>query len=121
MAEKMQTGLRRMGTERWKYLDMANISFAGGDYISCKGYINAFLETIEDGRPEAKEIRENLDSIEDKRRKLIQDLIKETEDIGYLEQSDIRHNARERIEIDAINDMKATCWIMALKYGLFGA
>jgi len=120
MPEKIQTGLRRMGQERWKYLDMANLSFASGDYINCKGYLDAFLETIDDGSREAKEIKENYDFIEDKRRKLIDQLLKETESLGYLEQSDLRHNARERLEIDAIHDMKTACWILAIKNGLFG-
>ena len=119
--EKAQSGLRRMGTERWKYLDMANLSFAAGEFVNCNGYINAFIETIDETCPESKELKDDLDSIEEKRRKQIQDLINETEELGYLEQKDIRTNGRERIEIDVVHDRKTVCWTLAIKYGLFGA
>lgn len=115
------TGRRRMGQERWKYLDMANMSFAAGAYIETNGYITAFLETIKDGSKEANEIQKEFDEIEETRKKQRDDLEAQIKDLGYLEQNDIRSKGRDQIEIEAIYNRKTVCWTVAMNNGLFGA
>ena len=119
MVETKSIGLRRMGQERWKYLDMANMSFAAGDYITTQGYINAFLETIPDSSETSKKIKNEFDSIDQNRRDLIKTLEEEVKDLGYLEQNDILQTGRRNIEIDSIYNMKTVCWTIAMQDSLF--
>lgn len=110
-----------MGQERWKYLDMANMSFAAGDYTSTDGYVKAFLETIKDDSDEAREIKIEFDRIDRERKNRIDELTTKTEHLGYLEQKDVRNTGREQIEIDAVYSRKTVCWTMAMNAGLFQA
>lgn len=121
MTENKQSGIRRMGQERWKYLDMANMSFANGDCVAADGYIKAFLETIKEDSPEAKEVKIEFDRIERERKIRINELNSDTEHLGYLEQRDVRNKVREQIEIDATYSRKTVCWTIALNAGLFNA
>ena len=118
---EQKTGLRRMGQERWKYLDMASLSFAAGEYLNTKGYIEAFLETIEENSKAAIEITELFDAIETERTKARQDLADQKKEWGELEKADIGNKAILQIEINAIYEKKAACWTTALKHGLFKA
>ena len=118
---EQKTGLRRMGQERWKYMDMANLSFAAGEYLNAKGYIDAFLETVEEGSEAAKEITVLFDEIDIERTKARQSLEDQKKEWGELEKADIGNKAILQIEINAIYERKAACWTMALKHGLFKA
>ena len=110
-----------MGQERWKYLDMANMSYAAGDFISCNGYLSAFLETIVTDSEAGKQIKEEFDHIEIDRRKKNQELESKVKDLGYLEQRDILTRGKEQIEIEAIYNKKAVCWTISMQHGLFNA
>ncbi len=122
MKEQASTlGVRRMGQERWKYLDMANMSFIAGDYLATNGYIKAFLETIPEETDEAREITKEFNRIEADRKRLHVELEEQAKNLGYLEKGDILTKGREQIEIDAIMNRKTVCWTVAMKYGLFSA
>jgi len=121
MPETKTTSMRRMGQERWKYLDMANLSFAAGAWFETKGYINSFLETIKDESDESKEIKTRFDEIEMERRTKIRDLEDQIKDLGYLEQKDYKNKGRDAIEVDAIHDQIAACWTVSMSAGLFSA
>ena len=112
------SGMRRMGMERWKYLDMANMSFAGGHYGETRGFIEAFLETIKEDSEEGKILQSRFNDIEIVRRQRVQDLEKESKNWGYLEQED-GNDLRRSIEIDAVYDQKTACWTVAMARGLF--
>ena len=113
-----------MGQERWKYMDMANMAFAAGTpqgYISCEGYIKAFIETVTEDTPEGNDIKTEFDRIEKEKNEHYKELEEATKDLGYLEQRDMRNNGKDQIEINAIYDMKTVCWTNSLRYGLFNA
>lgn len=114
-------GIRRMGQERWKYLDMANLCFASGEYGRTRGYIEAFLETVDENTEVGKRFKTEFDRIELDRRSNHNKLEKDIEPLGYLEQRDLRERGREQIEIDAIYEQKTVCWTLSLQHGLFNA
>jgi len=111
--------MRRIGLERMKYLDFANMSFAAGEFIKTKGYTQAFLETIKEESKSAKKITDDFDKIEEDRLKKIKDLEEQIEHLGYLEQKDYRNKGRDQIEIEAIYEQKTICWAVSLQDGLF--
>lgn len=117
--KEQSSGIRRMGQERWKYLDMANMSFAAGDPISCKGYVEAFLETIKEDSDEATKIKQEFNQIEAERLKKHNDLEAQIKDLGYLEMQDYQNRGKQQIEVDAIYEMKTVCWTVAIDGGLF--
>ena len=121
MVETKTIGKKRIGQERWKYLDMANMSFAAGDYIATDGYIKAFLETIKNDSEEAQIIRNEFDQIDFDRRKQLQDLQTQIKDMGYLEQADYDKEGRRQIEIEAIYNRTTVCWTLAVDNNLFEA
>jgi len=114
-------GIRRLGQERWKYLDMANMAFSAQNWTAVEGYIKAFLETIKDDSSEAKEIKIEFDRIDRERKMRFDELQRDIAHLGFLEQRDVLNNGREQIEIEAIHNRKAMCWTVALNNGLFNA
>ena len=113
------SGIRRMGQERWKYLDMANMTFASGDYIKTIGYINSFLETIDEKSTAGLKIQQEFDIVEKEKQQNLKKLEQETHNLGYLEQKDMQTQGRDIIEINSVYDRKTICWTISIKYGLF--
>ena len=120
MAEK-QLGDYSIGHLRIKYLDLANISFAQNNYTIAKGYVDDFLETIDETTDEGKELKKEFDIITARKNKQLKELETSVANMGYLEQKDIKNDGRESIEINCIHDKKSVCWRIALKGGLFNA
>jgi len=120
MTEK-QLGDYSIGHLRIKYLDLANISFAQNNYTIAKGYIDDFLDTIDEKTDEGKEIKNEFDIIMQRKKRQLNELDTSVKNMGYLEQKDITNDGRESIEINTIHDMKEVCWRVALKGGLFNA
>lgn len=118
--KSMQTGKRQMGMERWKYLDMANLSFAGGNYGACKGYLEAFLETISENSEEGKTLQLGFERIETDRQSKVSELQKDSENWGYLEQLD-GNDVRREIEINSLYEQKTLCWTTSINFNLFEA
>ena len=119
MKEQSSGGIKRMGQERWKYLDMANMSFAAGDPIACEKYLDAFLETIDENSDAAKKITIEYNRIESERLKKHNDLDSQTKELGYLELQDYQNRGKQQIEVDAILEKKTVCWTVAMNGGLF--
>ena len=118
MAEK-QLGDYSIGHLRSKYLDLASISFAQEKYTIAKGYIDAFLETIDETKPAGKTIKKEFDIIHTRKKQQLKELESSVENMGYLEQRDITNEGHESIEINSIHDMKMICWKVAMGEGLF--
>lgn len=118
MAEKT-LGDYSIGHLRIKYLDLANISFAQNNYTIAKGYIEDFLDTIDEKSEQGKTIKTEFDTVHSRKKHQLGELDKSITSLGYLEQRDISNDGRESIEINAIHDMKEICWRIALGNGLF--
>ena len=118
MAEK-QLGDYSVGHLRIKYLDLANISFAQNNYTIAKGYVDDFLDTVDENSDEGKEIKTEFDKIYTRKKNQLKELETSVESMGYLEQKDLKNDGRESIEVNAIHDMKEVCWRIALHSGLF--
>jgi len=108
-----------IGHLRMKYLDLANIKFAQGDFISCKGFINNFLDTVKDESPAGISIKIEFDKINNMIKQQIRDMEIGMGNLGWLEKRDYETKGREEIEINKIHDMKEICWRIGLKEGLF--
>ena len=108
-----------IGHLRIKYLDLANISFAQNNYTIAKGYIDDFLDTIDETTTHGKNIKTEFDKIHARKKHQLGELEKSVQSLGYLEQKDISNDGRESIEINCIHDMKEVCWRIALANGLF--
>jgi len=119
MAEKNIGSDYSIGHIRIKYMDMANMSFAAGQYVQCKGYIDSFLDTVKDDSGSGKLLKKEFDNIYSRRNQLLDKIGKEIEDMGYLEKKDFEDAAKSELEVNTIHDIKETCWRIALKDGLF--
>jgi hypothetical protein len=117
MSEKQ--AVLRMGQLRYKYLDNANMLFAQGNHIQAKGYVDAFLETIDDNSTAANKIRESFKTIEDENRELTIKLNTVIKDLGWLEKKDAQERGKAEIEINSIQDKKNACWTVSMSEGLF--
>jgi len=115
----VESGGYTVGHLRMKYLDLANMSFAQNNYIAADGYIKNFLDTIKDDSKAADLIKKEFDKIILQKRKSIEELIKSTESLGYLEQKDILDEGKTNIEVNCIHDKKVVCWKVAQEEGLF--
>lgn len=109
----------RIGLLRMKYLDLANVSFAQGNYPLTDGYIKDFLDTVDGDGDVGKQITKEFDEIIARKKKDREALEKYVNTLGYLEQKDVKNKGMEEIEINAIHDRKNICWTIALKEGLF--
>lgn len=118
MTEKAN-GVFQVGLNRAKYLDIANMSFIQENYDGAKESINAFLDTIDENSPVAQEITKQFDGIYNTRIIQRSRLEKEIKGNGFLEQSMQGNQGFFRIDIEALHSMKAICWAIAQKYGLF--
>jgi len=107
------------GHIRIKYLDLANMAFAQNNYVMANNYIKNFLDTIKDDTPAAEYIRKEFDKIALQKKKNLDELLKTTDKLGYLEQKDILDEGKTNIEVNSIHDRKEICWTIALKEGLF--
>jgi len=116
MAEQMDY---KIGHLRIKYLDMANIGFAQQQYTNAEGFINDFVDTIDEKSKSGNEIKTEFDRCVDRRNKQLNKLKEKIQGLGYLEQKDIDTQEREQIEINFIHDKKEICWRIALNNGLF--
>ena len=108
-----------IGHKRMKYLDLANMYFIQGDYISAEGCIVSFLETIKEDSPESEIIKKEFDKIEvikNKQYKQILDFIK---DKGECERSDIKIKGEQEILVESLHNKKTVCWNMAMTRGMF--
>lgn len=108
-----------IGHTRMKYLDLANLSFAQGNYSQCKGYIDGFVNTLDDDSVGGKHITEEFNKIFTNRDLLANNLEQEVKKLGYLERRDYEEAAKSEINIDNLHDLKAVCWRISLKDGLF--
>jgi len=119
MVDKGESGGYSIGHLRIKYLDLANMSFAQGNYSAAHGYIDDFLDSVDDSSVAGKIIKEEFDSINIRKKSQIDELHKVSDSLRYLEQKDTVDPQRESIEINALHDMKEVCWRVGLKEGLF--
>jgi len=119
MAEPKTNISLRIGFERMKYLDMANIAFAEQNWTGCRGYLDAFLETIPETTKAATEIKELLNEIETTRTNQRNELNNTIKNMGYLEQRDLTERGNTQIEIEYVHSQKTICWKVALTHGLF--
>ena len=122
MVEETKSGGYTIGHLRMKYIDAASILYANAqtinDYLGCRDMLNNFIDTIKEDGKAAIELTTGLDKINRQKEQQIVDLETAKKNVGYLERKDFDEQ-RERIEINAIHDMKTLCWIVALEYGLF--
>lgn len=108
-----------VGHLRMKYLDLANIAFAQGNFIGCKGYIDDFLDTVDGNKEAGKVIGEEFDRVF-RHKKILEDELERTvKDMGYLERKDFEDTGKHELEVNVIHDMKEICWRISLKNGLF--
>ena len=114
-----ETSIKKKGSERWKYLDMSNMSFASREYESAEGFIRGFLTLVDADSEEGKELTSEFNRIEEGRHESVKKLKDEMSKVGYLEQHDLQQNKKLTIEVDALHERIATCWIISQKYGLF--
>ena len=98
---------------------MASISFTQRAYTQALEFINNFVNTLDENSNPGIELKLEFDDIYHRKNKYISKLKEETKELGYLEKQDTYNKSREQIEINAIHDMKASCWRIALKNGLF--
>ena len=121
MVEESKTGYT-VGHLRMKYLDAANILYANAqnvtDYLGCRDMLYNFIDTIKEDGKAADHLKNELDRINLDKNENIKKLEDDKKNMGYLERKDY-DNERDRIEINAIHDMKTLCWIVALEYNLF--
>jgi len=108
-----------IGHLRIKYLDLANIAFAQGNFIGCKGYIDDFLDTVDGENEAGKTISEEFDKIFEHKKQQEIEIEKTIKNMGYLERKDFEDGGKQEIEVNAIHDMKEICWRISLKNGLF--
>lgn len=108
-----------IGHIRMKYLDLANLSFAQGNYSQCKGYIDSFIDTIDEDSVCGKSIKKEFDNAYSHRASIAYQLEQEVKNMGYLEKQDYESVAKSEINIDSLHDLKAICWRISLKDGLF--
>lgn len=109
----------RIGMLRAKYLDMANMNFATGQYLEAEGDIKAFLDTIKDGTKAAMDIKIEFDKIEQRKHMQRKQLDEHIQGKGELERTDLKNQGRLEIEVDALHDKKVICWYLAQVHGLF--
>jgi hypothetical protein len=108
-----------IGHLRLKYLDSANVTFAQSNFIQSEGYIKAFIDTIPEKTKAYMDLRIELDQINTRRKKQLEQLQTHLKTLGYLESKDTENRGREEIEINAIHDKKVACWRISLSEGLF--
>ena len=108
-----------VGHIRMKYLDLANLSFAQGNYSQCKGYIDSFIDTVDEESTGGKTIKGEFDKIYHNRSLQETQLEEEINKLGFLERKDYEDAAKSEININSLHDLKAVCWRISLKDGLF--
>ena len=111
--------MKRIGFERWKYLDYAGMAFAEQNWTATTGYLKLFLDTIKEDTEEAKLLTAEFDRIESEKHKQIEEMKKNMEHIGWLEKGDLEKSVREQIEMDTLHDRITACWTVSMKKGLF--
>jgi len=119
MVEKGSGTSYSIGHLRIKYLDLANMSFAQNDFVTCKGYIDDFMDTVDAESDSGKMLKEEFDKIYASKKTMDIELDKNITDLGYFEQKDAEEDGRRNIEINSLHDIKETCWRVSLKHGLF--
>lgn len=119
MDNKMTGGNYKIGITRAKYLDICNIQFIQGNIDGVKQSLNAFLGTIVKDTEAEKELQRNIDVIEEERLKKHKDLHEELQKKGFLEQPVNFLDKQAEIDMDALLDVKALCWAVAISHGLF--
>lgn len=120
MTDKNNIGMNySVGHARIKYLDLANMSFAQGNYIQCKGYVDNFLDTVDKESESGKTLKKEFDKIYANKKKVEDAIDEQVKKLGYLEKKDFEDGAKAENEINTIHDLKETCWRIALKDGLF--
>jgi len=119
MSDKTSSMDFSIGHIRMKYLDLANLSFAQGNYSQCKGYIDSFVDTLDEDSVGGQAIKKEFDKIFANRDKLADQLEQEIKKLGYLERQDYETAAKSEVNIDSLHDLKAVCWRISLKDGLF--
>jgi len=120
MDGKKEVGMSySVGHMRIKYLDLANMSFAQGNYLQCKGYIDNFLDTIDENSDVGKEIKKEFDKIYLNKRRVDEVIESQVKNLGYLERKDFEDSAKLENEVNTIHDLKEICWRVSLKNGLF--
>jgi len=108
-----------IGHVRIKYLDLANLSFAQGNYSQCKGYIDSFMDTIKEDSGSGKELKAEFDRVYLHRSNLEKQLELEVGKLGWLERKDFEDQAKSEVSVNTIHDIKEICWRISLKDGLF--
>lgn len=120
MSDKSSVGMDySIGHVRIKYLDLANLSFAQGNYTICKGYIDDFIDTINVDSESGKNIKSEFDKVYQHKDKVIEAIDEQISTLGFLERKDFEDKAKSDVEINTIHDLKEICWRISLKDGLF--
>jgi len=108
----------RVGLLRSKYLDLANMDFAQGDYDGVKEQIKNFMDTIDDNSKAAQMLRKEFDEAYLKRKKDRLHFDNELQTQGFLEQSVNSNRGFDEIDLNTLHDLKTICWTIANKQGL---
>jgi len=108
-----------IGHLRIKYLDYANIKFAQNDPVGSQGFVESFLDTIDDFSEAGKTLKQEFDLITLRKKQQHKQLLDACEKLSYLEKEDTRQRGQTEIEVNVIHDRKEACWRVAMKYGLF--
>lgn len=122
MEIKSGGGTHKIGQERYKYLDLANISYANAsnltDYRKALGFMDAFEFTLEPGSEAKKELLRKKEQLEQEKKDAVQRWEQWKQGLTYFEQFDVQPE-RDRIEIVAVGQRLDSCWEIAKRYGLF--
>jgi hypothetical protein len=112
----------KIGQERYKYLDLANISYANAqnllDYRRANGFMDAFEFTLEPGSEAKKELMRKKETVDQERKEAVRKWEQWKEGLGFWEQEDAE-TERMRLEIEAVGKRLDACWEISKRYGLF--
>ena len=108
-----------IGHIRKKTLDLANFGFAQGNYKVCKGYVDAFINTLDEDSVAGKMLKVEFNKAYANFSFLSNKLEQEIKKLGYLERQDYEEPAKNEIIFEHIHDRLAICWRISLKYKLF--
>jgi len=108
-----------VGHVRMKYLDLANIHFTQGNFLSCSHDIDNFVDTVDADSKSGKDIKNEFDKIYINKQKIMDMIDKQVEQLGYLERKDFEDSTKSEVEVNTIHDLKEICWRICLRDGLF--
>ena len=118
---KSGSATHKIGQERYKYLDLANMAFARMNiegFRECEGFISAFESTLEAGSEAKREFLKIKEQIDNEKVEAIRDWENWKQGLNYWAQYDAQPR-REIIEIKSLEALKEACFAIGKRYGLF--